>query len=202
MPTLAGPRRGPRHARWPRRVAGMLGTGALLAIGVAIAVMILPGAKTAPSIVAGETTPTATPHARSQAHHGTGLTAAQKRARAAAVAAVRGQGYVPVRLADYNPRHQLRVLIGAQSGNPVGPRRAFFFAGGHYVGSDSTTPSSGLKVSGSGAHWVTLSYGIYASGDGACCPSGGHAKVRYEWSGTTVSPVGGTIPTSSQRVAP
>lgn len=200
MPSVAGSGRAPRHASWTRRVAGVLATAALLGVAVAILVMILPGSgSSAPesAAVAPAVTPTATPAKTQQK---TGLTAAQKKARKAAVAAMSTQGYVPVRLSDYDPSHELRVLIGRQSGVTGGPRRAFFFAGGSYVGTDSTEPSTGLKVSGSGDKWVTLVYGVYSAGDQPCCPSGGRTKVRYEWSGTAVTPVGGTIPASYQRV--
>jgi hypothetical protein len=181
-------------------VAGVLATAALLAIAVAIAVMIKPSSS------GQQPAPTPPPHAgrtkdtHAHKHVRKSLTAAQRHARAAAVTALRTQGYVPVRLRDWNPRHQLRVLLGHRSGDSTGPRRAFFFAHGHYVGTDSSLPSSNLQVSGSGKRWVTLSYGVYSPGDHACCPSGGRTKVRFEWSGSSVSPVGGTIPSSSQRV--
>jgi LppP/LprE lipoprotein len=197
--TAAGHGRMPPHVRWPRRIAGLLATATLLAIGVAIALMVMPSSGTTPSPPARPAaTPTATPAAKKHAHKA--LTAAQRRARSAAVAAMRTQGYVPVRLRDWNPRHELRVLLGYRSGDATGPRRAFFFAGGHLVGTDSSLPSSNLTVSGSGGRWVTLSYGVYTPGDHACCPSGGRTKVRYEWSGSAVSPVGGTIPAASERV--
>jgi hypothetical protein len=201
MPMLAGTGRGSRQARWARRIAGLLGTGALLAVAVAILVMIVPGGDTAPDETAAVApTATPTPTAAKKAPQTERLTAAQKRARTAAVQAMSTQGYVPVSLRDYDPGHELRVLVGRPSSDAGGARRAFFFAGGEYVGSDSTEPSTGLKVSGSGDDWVTLRYGLYATGDRACCPSGGHAKVRYEWSGSAVTPVGGTIPASYQRV--
>ena len=200
MPSVAGPGRRPRHASWTRRVVGVLATVALLGVAGAILVMILPGSgATAPetAAVAPAVTPAPTPK---KTHAKKGLTPAQKKARTAAVAAMSTQGYVPVSLRDYDPSHELRVLIGRRNGDTGGPRRAFFFAGGSYVGTDSTEPSTGLKVSGSGDKWVTLVYGVYSTGDQPCCPSGGRTKVRYEWSGTAVTPVGGTIPGSYQRV--
>jgi LppP/LprE lipoprotein len=198
MPTAG---RTPPHVRWPRRIAGVLATGVLLAIGVAIAMMILPSSGSPPAETAATAPkPTATPAAH-KTQHRKSLTPAQRRARSAAADQLRSQGYVPKTLRDYDPRHELRVLLGYRSGEAGGPLRAFFFAGSNYVGTDSALPSDGLKISGSGDRWVTLAYGIYSPGDQACCPSGGHAKVRYEWSGTAVTPVGGTIPASTERVA-
>lgn len=179
----------------------MLGTGALLAVAVAIAVMILPSSDTEQELTAPVPASTPAAKAEHQKKHHKQLTAAQKRTRKEAVDYMATQGYVPVRLRDWNPKHELRVLIGYRNGDAGGPRRAFFFSGGEYVGTDSTEPSSGLKIDVSGKRFVTLTYGVYASGDEACCPSGGHEKVRYEWSGTAVTPVGGTIPASWQRVA-
>lgn len=200
MPSVAGPGRAPRHASWMRRIVGVAATAALLGVAVAILVMILPSSDaTTPQTAA--VAPSVTPAPKTKkAPAKKGLTPAQKKARKAAVAAMSTQGWVPVRLSDYDPRHELRVLIGHQNGVTGGPRRAFFFAGGNYVGTDSTAPSTGLKVSGSGDKWVTLAYGVYSTGDKPCCPSGGRTKVRYEWSGTAVTPVGGTIPGSYQRV--
>lgn len=202
-PTLAGGGRNRRHVRWARRIAGVLATGALLAVAVAILTMILPGSSSAPPETA-VTAPTATPAVSKKqkpAARRAGLTPAQKRARTAAVSAMRAQGYLPVRLRDYDPRHTLRVLLGYRAGEAGGPRRAFFFSGGQLLGTDSVAPSSNLKVAGSGKRWVTLSYGIYSPGDSSCCPSNGHVKVRYELSGSAVTPVGGTIPATYQRVA-
>jgi hypothetical protein len=202
-PTLTGGGHRRRTHRWARRIAGVLATGALLAVAVAILEMILPDSGSTPAPTAAAA-PTATPapartHKKAPRH--TGLTAAQKHARTAAVSALRTQGYLPVRLRDYDPHHTLRVLIGYRAGEAGGPRRAFFFSGGNLLGEDSTAPSSGLKVAGSGKRWVTLSYGLYSPGDSSCCPSNGHTKVRYELSGSSVTPVGGTIPASYLRVA-
>jgi hypothetical protein len=201
-PTLSGPGPARRHVRWARRIAGVLATGGLLAVGVAIALMILPDDDTAPPATAVAPPAARQSHttSRHKAKTHTGLTKAQKHARSAAVSTMRTQGYEPVRLADYDPSHKLRVLLGHRTGDSAGPRRAFFFAGGSLLGTDSPSPSTALKVSDSGTHWVTLSYGVYSTGDQACCPSGGRVKVRYALYHGSVTPVGGTIPSSYQRV--
>jgi LppP/LprE lipoprotein len=186
-------------------VVGVLATLVLLGIGVAIAAMVLPGSGTDTTAATGLNQPATASHG----HKSTaakpkpaGLTPAQKHARSAAVASLRGVGYAPVKLSDYDPHHALRVLVGRRTGaNPQALRRAFFFSGGHAVGSDSPEPSSALKVAGAGKDWVTLAYGIYSPGDQPCCPTGGHVKVRYGLSGGAVSAVGGTLPPSTSRVS-
>ncbi|HEX4691294.1 MAG TPA: LppP/LprE family lipoprotein [Solirubrobacteraceae bacterium] len=196
--------RGPVRIRWPRRIAGVLATVALFAVAIAMAEMIMPDGDsqstlTVPPPVAAK------PKAKTSGATATPskpppLTAAQKQARSDAVATLRSQGYEPVSAKAYNPRHALRVLIGYRTGDTTGPRRAFFFRSSGFVGTDSSLPSTSLKVAGSGSRWVTLSYGIYATGDQPSSPSGGHVKVRFAYSGGALAPVGGTVPQSWERV--
>lgn len=206
-PPVHGHGRPPVRVRWPRRIAGVLATGALFGVALAMALMIMDAtgsseepAVAPPAAVAGKA------HAKQaaaekHAQHAPRLTAAQRKARTAAVSAMRGEGYEPVSVKQYDPRHSLRVLIGYRSGDPTGPRRAFFFRSSGLVGTDSTAPSTGLKITGSGKSWATLSYGVYAASDESCCPSGGRVKVRFGWTGAEVAPVGGTMPASYQRVS-
>jgi hypothetical protein len=125
------------------------------------------------------------------------LTAKQLAARASAVTLLRTQGYLPTRESDYDPRHQLRVLVGYRNGDPLGPRRAFLFAGNRFIGHDATAGSSKLAVGKSGNRWVTLAYGVYAPGGKVCCPTS-TTKVRFTWNGSALTPQG-AIPLS--RVA-
>jgi hypothetical protein len=149
----------------------MLATAALLAVGVAIYAMLAPSpeatvpppAQTAPLAVDG--------------------------ARARAVALLRKRGYVPVKAGAYDPRHALRVLVAHRAGKPLGPRRAFFFAGGRFVAHDAPTASGSLELVASGDRWATLSYGRYAPGDPPCCPSAGRVKLRFELRGGAVRAV-------------
>jgi hypothetical protein len=122
------------------------------------------------------------------------LTAKQLATRTAAVTVLRTQGYLPTREADYDPRHELRVLVGYRNGDPLGPRRAFFFVGTRLIGYDSTVGSTRLKVTKSGNRWVTLAYGVYAAGGKVCCPVS-TSKVRFNWTGSALAPAG-AIPLS------
>jgi hypothetical protein len=198
--------RGPVRIRWPRRIAGLLATVALFAVAIAMAEMIVPDGN-APS-TATVTPPSAaktkakakTQSASTAVTRPKPLTAAQKQARSDAVSTLSSQGYEPVSVKTYNPRHALRVLIGHRTGDTAGPRRAFFFRSSGLVGTDSSLPSTDLKVAGSGSDWVTLSYGIYATGDQPQSPSGGHVKVRFAYTNGALTPVGGTVPQSWERV--
>jgi hypothetical protein len=169
----------PHRVRWPRRIAGVVATGGLIAVAVAMYTMLAPGRA-----------PTEPPAPAS----------AKPAPRAQAVAFLRSHGFVPVAAGAYDGRHVLRVLIGHRAGKPAGPRRAFFFAGPRFAGTDAPAGSSGLKVVASGQRWVTLAYGRYAVGDKPCCPSGGHAKVRFELQAGKVRPAG-PLPGESARVA-
>jgi hypothetical protein len=158
------PRRG-AVARWTRRIAGLLATAAFLGVGVASYEMIAPDHST-PKSAALTPTATAAPahHHKAKPHHKhTGLTKAQKAARAAAVAQLRGQGYTAVKASDYDPRATFRVLIGRPVGNAAGGAFAFFFNRGAYLGRDSLSPSASVKVVRQTAHSLTLSYRT-------CCP--------------------------------
>ncbi len=104
----------------------------------------------------------------------------QDHALTAAVATVESQGYTPIDTAEYQPQHTLRVLTAAKTG--TGGRyqqRAFFFVDGHYIGTDSSQPSGSLKVASQSETSVTLTYGLYSSGESPCCP-GSQATVRFE----------------------
>ena len=102
----------------------ILATGALLAVGVAVATMIRSEAdsKADDQALIAEPTPTATPKPKPKKHQKKkpALTKAQRAARSAAVAELRRQGYKPVRLADWHARQTLRVLIGGQGAQRAG----------------------------------------------------------------------------------
>jgi hypothetical protein len=155
-----------RGGRWARRIAGVLGTAALLAVGIAMLSMI--------TGLAQESTPVAAPaaaatpakadgkgakRARAKAKAAAKARAKARAARADAVAFLRGRGYVPVTEAAYRTRNVLRVLVGYRNGDPGGPRRAFLFSGTAFVGYDAPYGSSAIDVAKAGRRWVVLDYG-------------------------------------------
>jgi LppP/LprE lipoprotein len=189
-------RRPPRRTRWPRRIGGVLATAGLLGVAVLMWTMVAPSKETTTTLTPDAPAATPTPAAKSQAKakrkSKPGLTKAQLAARTEAVGLMRRQGYLPTRLSDYHPEHELRVLIGYRNGDPLGPRRAFFFVGKRSIGNDSAGGSSKLVVGKSGKRWVRLAYGVYAPGAKPCCPAS-TTRVRFEWTGTALVPQG-TIP--------
>ena len=74
-----------------------------------------------------------------------------------------------MRLADWRPRNDLRVLIGRDDD---GAERAFFFVGRRFVGNDDAASSGALRVSGSRERTTTLAYRLYQPLDRPCCPTG------------------------------
>jgi hypothetical protein len=177
----------------------LLGTAALLGTGAAIALMVMPSPNDESAVPsAPAATPTAEPAAAKKPRRPR-LTRAQRRARAAAVAVLTREGYEPVRLADYDARAELRVLLGVPGDGDGGARRAFFFVDREFVGYDSGSPSAALRVVRAGDRSVTLRYGLYAPEDEPCCPSDGYARVRFRWDGGALAPVD-EIPAASERV--
>jgi LppP/LprE lipoprotein len=188
----------PRRRRWPVRVLGLLGTATLLGTGVAIALMVIPAPDdeaVVPSAPAA--TPTSEPAAAKKPRRPQ-LTRAQRRARTDALAVLTREGYEPVRPADYDPRAELRVLLGLPGDDDDGPRRAFFFVAGNFIGYDSESASASLRVVRAGDRSVTLRYGLYVADDEPCCPSGGYARVRFRWDGAALVPVD-QIPPAFER---
>lgn len=173
----------PRRRRWPSRVLGVLATAAFLGTGVAIAMMVMPEPE--PESAARGTTPP--PAAAEPATKKPGLTKAQRAARASAVQTLVDQGYEPVKLGDWRPGNDLRVLIGESD---TGAMRAFFFVKRDFIGNDDASSSSRLRVTKVGDEAVTLAYGI---------TTGGSEKVRFEWVDDRLEVTGGTIPASTLR---
>jgi hypothetical protein len=182
------------------RLFGLLATAALLAVGVAAALTVIPDSET-PDVALPESAPAApankATHKKKHKPAKPKLTPAQRRARAAAVTILRGQGYRPVTLKDYDPDHVLRVLIGKGDGG----RRAFFFAGGTYLGNDAIDDSGFVKVVHTGNRSVALSYKLFKPGDRACCPRGGSARVLFRWDGQILA-AQTPVPAAAARHAP
>ncbi|HWF33512.1 MAG TPA: LppP/LprE family lipoprotein [Solirubrobacteraceae bacterium] len=97
-----------------------------------------------------------------------------------ATATVRAHGYTPNDAAEYHPEQTLRVLVGTQAGSNDGyGQQAFFFLGGHYLGTDTKLPSATVKVVSQDDTEVTLSYPLYRKGDALSSPSGGQTRVTF-----------------------
>ncbi len=98
-----------------------------------------------------------------------------------AVAVVKAHGYTPNDTAEYDASHTLRVLLATKTGSADGyDQRAFFFLDGHYLGTDASSPSAGVKVLDQGDTEVTLAYPLYRSSDPLCCPGAGQATVHFQ----------------------
>ena len=195
------PRR--KSHRWARRIAGVLATFAFIGVGVAIAQMVMPDSDdTEASAAALAPTPTATPakkhkKAKKKASKPKGPTKAQREALKNAVAVVRAKGYTTLKQSDYDPKATLRVLIGRPVGDAAGGNRAFFFMKDAFLGNDALNPSTKLTVAKTGKVTVTLSYGVYETGDTSGAPSG-RKKVRFRLEGTRIHALD-TIPLDSAR---
>jgi hypothetical protein len=197
------PRR--KASRWARRITGLIATAAFIGVGVAIAMMVMPerdGTEAAAAI------PTATPvkekaakkkstAKRKKATKPKGPTKAQRQALANAVAVVRQKGYTTLKQSDYDPKATLRVLIGRPVGDSAGGHRAFFFMKDTFLGNDALGPSTKLSVAKTGKMTVTLSYGVFESGDAAGSP-GARKRVRFRLEGTRIHALD-TIPLDSAR---
>jgi len=167
----------PRRRRWPARVAGLIGTAALLGSGVAIVLMVMPQKDEAPAPA---------PAARESAKGASkpAMTRAQKKARKLAAAKLKEEGYEPVRLADWRPDAALKVLVGR---NDSGAMRAFFFAGAKFVGYDDPATSNDIRVARTGKTAVTLAYRV---------STGGTERVRFQWRDGTLEPTVSVPPAS------
>jgi hypothetical protein len=185
-PLRARPRpRAPRgRARTAiERILGVLGTAALLGVGVAVALIVTEDRDDsardlgAAPAVAAKPTATPAPAAKPQRPR---LTQAQLASRRAAVEQLRRQGFVPVSVAAYRPRQALRVLVGrpTKASGVVG-NRAFFFIREEYLGTDAETASARVRVASQSRSGITLAYTLFDASDRACCPKGGTALVRF-----------------------
>jgi hypothetical protein len=193
------PKRG-AASRWTRRIAGLIATGAFVAVGVVSAQMILPDPDNNAAAVV--VTPTPTPKAKKATKKKPakkkpkGLTKAQKQAREDAVDYVRTQGFTTLKTTDYNPKDKLRVLIGRPVGDAAGGHTAFFFTKTGFVGKDAEGTSAILKISKRTSSTITLSYGVFKPGE-TLKPSG-RKRVRFKLEGTVLTPLD-TIPTQTER---
>lgn len=188
-PAHRAPLRARRRPRAPRgrartaveRILGVLGTAALLGVGLAVALIVTEDREDAVDNLgaapAAAAKPTATP---APAKPRPQLSQAQRASRRAAVAQLREQGFVPVSVTAYKPRQALRVLIGRPTkASGASGRRAFFFLRENYLGTDAQTASARVRIASQNRSGITLAYTLFGPTDRACCPKGGTALVRF-----------------------
>jgi hypothetical protein len=184
---------------WFMRFLGLAATAALLGVGTFAAVTAIPDPSDDSALL--DEAPAATSKPAKAADdpkpRRPKLTRAQRRARTAAVGVLRDNGYRPVSLADWKADKVLRVLIGRGDGG----QRAFFFAGGSYIGNDSAEDSHRIRVVRAGNRSVALSYRLFREDDKPCCPNAGTARVLFRWDGESLNPQT-SVPPSTQRRAP
>jgi LppP/LprE lipoprotein len=117
---------------------------------------------------------------------------------AAAVATVKAHGYTAEDVSEYHPNQTLRVLLGTRTGSADGyDRRAFFFLGGKYLGTDSSAPSASLRVVAQSDTEVVLAYALYRPHDPLCCGTGGQATVHFQLNDGQLVPLQPIPPASS-----
>jgi hypothetical protein len=197
-------RRRSAAARWTGRVLGLLGTAALLAVGVVAATMVVSARDDEVVSSAPAATPTPAPQPTPAGGGGKRkprLTRAQRRERRDALEEIRRQGYAPVSLDDYKADHRLRVLIGKPVGTMPPGRRAFFFVDGEYIGQDATSASGKLRPGRQLEREITLVYTLYEPGDEPCCPKGKETRVHFRWTGEALQPRE-PIPPAAERLPP
>lgn len=98
-----------------------------------------------------------------------------------AVTIVKAHGYTPDDPTQYHPSQTLRVLVATRTGSADGyAQQAFFFVDGRYIGTDTSSPSAGVKLVSQSDTEVTLAYRLYRPGDPLCCARGGESDVRFQ----------------------
>jgi hypothetical protein len=189
-------------ARWTGRLLGLIGTAAVLAVGVVAATMVVSATDEQAVSTAPAATPTPEPAGKGNAKPGKNrLTRAQREERRRAVDEVRRQGYTVASLGDYKVAHLLRVLIGKPVGTTPAGMRAFFFVDGEYIGQDATTASGKIRAGRQLEREITIVYRLYEPGDELCCPKGKETRVHYRWNGEALTPRE-TIPPPTERLPP
>jgi hypothetical protein len=116
---------------------------------------------------------------------------------AQAVAEVKAKGYVVADTGSYNPDQPLSVLIGVLKGSADGTaQKAFFFADGRLIGTDTADVSANVQVATQSADTVGLRYALYKRKDPQCCPTDGAVVVDYNWDATSLKPLQAIPPSS------
>jgi hypothetical protein len=144
----------------------------------------------APSENGGSAAPSTTRTAPEPAftHPGSGSTA---EGLSGAEAVLQANGFTASATSDYHPSQTLRVLIGTRAGSG---QHAFFFVGGHYIGTDAKQPSAQIHVVSQSDTEVTLAYSLSGSGGSGS----NQADVRFQLNNGKLTPLD-PIPSASSR---
>jgi hypothetical protein len=161
-------------------------------------------ARTTPSPSPSSTTSTQTSTGGAEATRTSTAPAFTKEAKPSAgelsdaLSVVKAHGYTANDSSDYHSDQTLRVLIGTRSGSGDGyGQHAFFFLGGHYLGTDTSEASAQVKVVSQGDTEVTLAYPLYKPHDPLCCASGGQTTVRFQLNDGRLVPLDAIPPAHS-----
>lgn len=195
------PSRRPPPDRTLSRVLGVAGVVGLFVVLIVV-VSLLGSAGGDDDDASGETAATATATATAAPTRtpkpkptAVPLTPDEKLDRQDDIDVVRSKGFDVVNRGNWKPDDTLQVLIGRSSS---GGYLAFFFVDGQYLGNDSSDLSAKLKVKATDDLTVTLTYGIYQSGDDPAKPTGDPISVPFRYEAGAVSPAI-AIPAPEQR---
>jgi hypothetical protein len=108
-----------------------------------------------------------------------------------AEAVLQAKGFTANTTSDYHPTQTLRVLVGTRTGSG---QQAFFFVGGHYIGTDTKRSSAQVRVVSQSDTEVTLAYSLSGSGGSGSS----HADVRFQLNNGKLTPLD-PIPSASSR---
>lgn len=117
----------------------------------------------------------------------------------AAVALVKKKGYRP-ETSTWENAFKLNVLIGTYAKSADGyDKRAFFFYGRRYLGTDAAAPSAQVQLVWRDDRTIALLYILYRANDPLCCPTAGGSIVRFRWTGTRIVALDPIPPRSGPR---
>jgi hypothetical protein len=98
---------------------------------------------------------------------------------------VAAHGYTPDSNSQWARIDGLNGITATATGSADSyDRRAFFFYGNSYLGTDAPQASADVGETWSTSDTVALSYRLYKPSDPACCFTAGSALVRFHWDGS------------------
>ena len=122
-----------------------------------------------------------------------------------AEATVMAAGYTPYENSGtfWDPSAPINVILGTLTNSADGFNNwAFFFAGNRYIGHDTSDPQPGDLHRGPHPDGHHLELHAVRAVRPNCCPTGGMQQVRFQWNGsslTPLDPIPGEDPTKNHR---